>query len=328
METNNVPTNEPVGLQSEELESIQHIVNNLDQNQNQASITDILRQVAQQARQQTSNNAVANANIPAQNRASHTNNNNANLQTRMPLLRFISLLNTWRKSCVFFIIYFIPVILVAFPVSIVYWNDCENPLGPWLLTLSLLHAAQLGLTIRTYLGLPTTDDPLRMQETGVRKVFPYYIATRILDFVWFLWFTQGGAWTFTTSCDTEGSALYKTCLAFFILHCAMVLFIASMCCFTCCGLLYDAVRSSGGNVPIGASKSLIKKLKVSKFKVGDIAKEDATCAVCLGDYEDNNEIRYLPCNHHFHSECVDQWLQLNKTCPLCKKDISERNQDV
>uniref|UniRef100_A0A803LQP9 RING-type E3 ubiquitin transferase n=1 Tax=Chenopodium quinoa TaxID=63459 RepID=A0A803LQP9_CHEQI len=52
--------------------------------------------------------------------------------------------------------------------------------------------------------------------------------------------------------------------------------------------------------------------------------EDAECCICLSAYEDGIELRELPCGHHFHSSCVEKWLHINSTCPLCKYDISKR----
>ncbi|KAF9406853.1 hypothetical protein BGZ94_002927 [Podila epigama] len=51
--------------------------------------------------------------------------------------------------------------------------------------------------------------------------------------------------------------------------------------------------------------------------------EEATCAICLGDYRPEEEIRFLPCQHHFHLDCIDQWLKTDKSCPLCKHDIDK-----
>ena len=47
--------------------------------------------------------------------------------------------------------------------------------------------------------------------------------------------------------------------------------------------------------------------------------EGPSCAVCLGDYEDGEMIRQLPeCHHHFHLDCIDQWLSTHTTCPMCR----------
>ncbi|KAF9975631.1 hypothetical protein BGZ73_000645 [Actinomortierella ambigua] len=49
------------------------------------------------------------------------------------------------------------------------------------------------------------------------------------------------------------------------------------------------------------------------------------CSICLCEYEDEEELRHMPCNHFFHRECLDEWLKLKRTCPLCKYDIQDLN---
>ncbi|XP_071686193.1 putative RING-H2 finger protein ATL21A [Rutidosis leptorrhynchoides] len=50
-----------------------------------------------------------------------------------------------------------------------------------------------------------------------------------------------------------------------------------------------------------------------------LPKEDGTCAICLSDYEPKEEVRTIPeCNHYFHADCIDEWLKLNATCPVCR----------
>ncbi|KAM9097248.1 RING finger protein 215 [Sarcophilus harrisii] len=46
-----------------------------------------------------------------------------------------------------------------------------------------------------------------------------------------------------------------------------------------------------------------------------------TCAICLDRFHRNQCLRVLPCLHEFHRECVDPWLLLQQTCPLCKHNI-------
>uniref|UniRef100_A0A7N0R9H7 RING-type E3 ubiquitin transferase n=1 Tax=Kalanchoe fedtschenkoi TaxID=63787 RepID=A0A7N0R9H7_KALFE len=44
------------------------------------------------------------------------------------------------------------------------------------------------------------------------------------------------------------------------------------------------------------------------------------CSICLCEYKPNDVLRTIPdCNHYFHSDCVDEWLKLNATCPVCRK---------
>ncbi|XP_076023522.1 RING finger protein 215 isoform X2 [Genypterus blacodes] len=45
------------------------------------------------------------------------------------------------------------------------------------------------------------------------------------------------------------------------------------------------------------------------------------CAVCLEPFNNNQCLRVLPCLHEYHRDCVDPWLLLHHTCPLCKRSI-------
>lgn len=46
------------------------------------------------------------------------------------------------------------------------------------------------------------------------------------------------------------------------------------------------------------------------------------CAVCLEDYEDGEKLRVLPCQHRFHTACIDQWFGARKVCPVCRYPAS------
>ncbi|KAI8901755.1 hypothetical protein BC833DRAFT_576558 [Globomyces pollinis-pini] len=46
--------------------------------------------------------------------------------------------------------------------------------------------------------------------------------------------------------------------------------------------------------------------------------DDATCTICLCEYEEGDRLRQLGCKHHFHKDCIDEWLHRNGKCPLCK----------
>lgn len=47
---------------------------------------------------------------------------------------------------------------------------------------------------------------------------------------------------------------------------------------------------------------------------------DNICPICLCDYQSKETLRSIPeCNHCFHVACIDEWLKLNATCPVCRK---------
>ncbi|KAI9912287.1 hypothetical protein PsorP6_009078 [Peronosclerospora sorghi] len=53
-----------------------------------------------------------------------------------------------------------------------------------------------------------------------------------------------------------------------------------------------------------------------------VADSDAeTCPICLDDFEDGADVKVLPCQHFFHVECINPWLEgRSGRCPLCKQD--------
>lgn len=55
----------------------------------------------------------------------------------------------------------------------------------------------------------------------------------------------------------------------------------------------------------------------------DVDDSEIKCLVCQCEYEKNEKLRRLPCNHTFHAECVDQWLKTNDSCPYCRKSITD-----
>ncbi|XP_076931077.1 RING-H2 finger protein ATL20-like [Bidens hawaiensis] len=47
--------------------------------------------------------------------------------------------------------------------------------------------------------------------------------------------------------------------------------------------------------------------------------DDSTCSICLSEYKPKESLRTIPeCNHYFHADCIDEWLKLNATCPVCR----------
>ncbi|KAB2017193.1 hypothetical protein Goshw_010773 [Gossypium schwendimanii] len=67
------------------------------------------------------------------------------------------------------------------------------------------------------------------------------------------------------------------------------------------------------------SALLIREL-LPVVKFSDLVDPPESCAVCLYDFEGQDEIRRLTnCRHIFHRSCLDRWMGYDqKTCPLCR----------
>lgn len=81
------------------------------------------------------------------------------------------------------------------------------------------------------------------------------------------------------------------------------------------------------------AKDKINALRTIRFDPEAIARGkgeandcDVRCLICQYDYEKEETMRQLPCDHCFHQECVDEWLLTHDSCPYCKKAI--QNQDA
>mmetsp|Transcript_9173 Transcript_9173/g.23553 ORF Transcript_9173/g.23553 Transcript_9173/m.23553 type:complete len:369 (-) Transcript_9173:112-1218(-) len=52
--------------------------------------------------------------------------------------------------------------------------------------------------------------------------------------------------------------------------------------------------------------------------------ESPSCSICLEDFEAENPIvKTKACKHVFHRQCLKGWLQVNRTCPLCRQDLGK-----
>lgn len=48
------------------------------------------------------------------------------------------------------------------------------------------------------------------------------------------------------------------------------------------------------------------------------------CRICLSQFESNDTLRTLPCLHRFHRDCIDNWIQRNAVCPVCRVKLRDQ----
>lgn len=75
-------------------------------------------------------------------------------------------------------------------------------------------------------------------------------------------------------------------------------------------------------VDVGLDEATILSYPKLLYSEAKLKKTDSTatcCSICLADYKSTDMLRLLPdCGHLFHLKCVDPWLRLNPTCPVCR----------
>lgn len=67
-----------------------------------------------------------------------------------------------------------------------------------------------------------------------------------------------------------------------------------------------------------------KKRRLSnKMKQVPILEDDFIneCSICLEYYSKKEKKVILECGHEFHKGCILEWLDKEKTCPLCRNNI-------
>ncbi|KAI3692638.1 hypothetical protein L6452_32459 [Arctium lappa] len=176
-----------------------------------------------------------------------------------------------------------------------------------------------------------------------------------LDCFFAVWFVVGNVWIFGGhSSSSDAPNLYRLCIVFLTFSCvgyAMPFILcATICCCLPCIISVVGFREDPTHNR-GATTESINSLPIYKFKIkknksandketnlgaGEggivaagtekehaISGEDAVCCICLAKYANNDELRELPCSHFFHKNCVDKWLKINASCPLCKTQVGE-----
>ncbi|KAH7519543.1 RING-H2 finger protein ATL68 [Ziziphus jujuba] len=80
----------------------------------------------------------------------------------------------------------------------------------------------------------------------------------------------------------------------------------------------DDQRDDDDSAVVGLDQSVINSYPKFPWSK-DLDNKESTCSICLCEYKDFEMLRMMPeCRHYFHLCCVDAWLKLNGSCPVCR----------
>uniref|UniRef100_A0A0D3FAR3 RING-type E3 ubiquitin transferase n=1 Tax=Oryza barthii TaxID=65489 RepID=A0A0D3FAR3_9ORYZ len=100
---------------------------------------------------------------------------------------------------------------------------------------------------------------------------------------------------------------------------------------------YDPATEGGGvggrpsrrqRRPRGLDPAVVESFPTMKYaearELRDGGKDAVLeCAVCLSEFDDDEELRLLPkCSHAFHPDCIGEWLAGHVTCPVCRCNLA------
>ena len=79
--------------------------------------------------------------------------------------------------------------------------------------------------------------------------------------------------------------------------------------------LFQEHGSTTENGQHPASTKSIETMKKVEIVEGE---EDRECVVCLEEFEVGGVVKEMPCKHWFHGNCIDKWLRIHGSCPVCR----------
>lgn len=185
-------------------------------------------------------------------------------------------------------------------------SECDKPLGSWLFVTLLWPfwprgapwIALLALIGWIILGVVWMNEAVTCNET----------APELYDFVRLLLIVLAALWVMLlTGCLTVRLAM--DCL----LYCGWVLKTRAEILDFIDTVPYDAslFASTDGSGAAGASGAANDDLPAGE------------CCCCTEAFGHDKTIKYTPCKHYFHEECLGKWMRVSQTCPLCRTDLVE-----
>jgi hypothetical protein len=65
------------------------------------------------------------------------------------------------------------------------------------------------------------------------------------------------------------------------------------------------------------------QIVVNSQKYNTLTTTYNTCSICIDEFDDNDGVDILKCNHVFHTKCITEWGHYKCECPICRQCLKE-----
>jgi hypothetical protein len=60
----------------------------------------------------------------------------------------------------------------------------------------------------------------------------------------------------------------------------------------------------------------------------EVDEDGGDCVICLDELEVGGVAKEMPCKHRFHANCIEKWLGIHGSCPVCRYKMPVEEEDV
>jgi len=197
-------------------------------------------------------------------------------------------------------------------------NACDVPLHTWAIVVFASNGYDLvHILLLRYI---CHHDPTGTQPLPCRV--RVYVA--LVSFLEFGWLGTGLFLTsFAKTCGETSPRLFQSVLVYcaFSIIFDLVVGVNAVGLYTIMNwMLRNGLLSTRDAAPPGT----LARLRLVAFDPAlQVFQDTPDCCICLAPFDASTEIREAPgCGHVFHGRCLGNWLAVNRTCPLCRRDLA------
>lgn len=203
---------------------------------------------------------------------------------------------------------------------IIYWNKCKpgnDVLKWWIVTNSVLQLLQTPVRLFVYFLLRKFKRENQRTHINVLRRLTSskgWKLSKRFSLLNYMCFMVGVVVMITTKKDRNNLHLWLIAWTIILSCIFRVLFTIIWFCF------FFSYNHDGVFSKKGVPRKFFTEVKSFKYENTLILRNDS-CAICLSEFSEKEELLELNCKHVFHWKCAKRWLVQRRLCPLCQRNV-------